>query len=283
MTKMPFSAQHNLAEVRYVIAVAAGKGGVGKSTVAFNLALFFAGQGAKVGLLDADLYGPSLRKMLPEEVFPSQDPEKKDRIIPAESRGIKMMSMAYFLNEGDPAPVRAPIANGMIKKFIHFVAWKDLDYLIIDFPPGTGDIQLTLIQEGAMSGAVIVTTPQEIALLDVAKAVAMFRQMQVPLIGVLENMSYYPLEEGVRLYPFGQGGGERFAKENGIYFLGSVPIDPQVSLACDQGASIFDKQPQGIAAESFASAARKVSEQLASFEALEKGNVKKFDLYTELQ
>lgn len=274
---MAISTSHNLEKVRHVIAIAAGKGGVGKSTTALNLALYLSAKGAKVGLMDADLYGPSLRKMLPEEVLCSEHPEFKEKIVPATSRGIKIISMAYFLKEGDPASVRAPIANGIIKQFIHHVEWKELDYLIIDFPPGTGDIQLTLIQEGAISGALIVTTPQEIALLDVEKAVAMFTQMQVPLIGVLENMSYFIEKEGGRQYPFGQGGGERFARENGIYFLGSIPIDPAISSCCDKGESLFLKEPGGLAALAFASAAEKVAEQLDAFHKLEESQLKNFD------
>jgi ATP-binding protein involved in chromosome partitioning len=275
---MASSARHNLAQVRHVIAVAAGKGGVGKSTVALNLALCLSGQGKQVGLLDADLYGPSLRKMLPEEIFPSQHPEEKGRIIPALSRGIKLVSMAFFLNEGDPASVRAPIANGIIKQFIHLVDWGNLDYLIIDFPPGTGDIQLTIIQEATLSGAILVTTPQEIALLDVAKAAAMFGQMQVPLIGLIENMSYYVAREQVRCYPFGQGGGERFANENGIYFLGSIPIDPEISRCCDKGESIFVAAPLNPAAIDFFSVTDKVKEQLDSLRKLGEDHLKNFDL-----
>jgi ATP-binding protein involved in chromosome partitioning len=269
---------HNLAQVRHVIAVAAGKGGVGKSTLAFNLALSLAELGASVGVMDADLYGPSLRKMLPEDVPPTQNPEVHERLIPGVSRGIKLISMAYFLQEGDPASVRAPIANGIIKQFIHLVDWGSLDYLVIDFPPGTGDIQLTLIQEGALSGALIVTTPQEIALLDVAKACAMFSQMQVPVIGMVENMSYFSTPDGAIHYPFGQGGGEKFARENGMYFLGRVPIDPEVSRCCDQGLSIFTESPLSPAAAALKQIAAKTVEQLESFEKLQEGQLKNFDL-----
>lgn len=272
------SSLHNLSAVRHVVAVAAGKGGVGKSTVSLNLALYLVGKGARVGILDADLYGPSLKKMLPEETPPSQHPQNPERIIPAESCGIKWISMAHFLQEDSPASVRAPIANGVIKQFLHLVEWGDLDYLIIDFPPGTGDIQLTLVQEGSLSGAVIVGAPQEIALLDVFKAVAMFRQMQVPLIGLVENMSYYRVDDKTVLHPFGRGGGERFAHENRIYFLGGIPIDPEISRCCDQEASIFAASPGSDAALSFASIAEKVVDQLLSFEKLENSSLKNFDL-----
>jgi ATP-binding protein involved in chromosome partitioning len=244
---------------------------VGKSTVSLNLALYLSGKGAKVGILDADLYGPSLKKMLPEEVLPLQHPDNKERILPAESRGIKLISMAYFLNGDNPASVRAPIANGIIKQFLHLVEWENLDYLIIDFPPGTGDIQLTLIQEGCLSGAVIVTTPQEISLLDVSKAVSMFREMQVPVIGLVENMSFYPVDEKTVLYPFGKEGGERFAKESNTYFLGKIPIDPEISRCCDRGESIFALSPRGAAALSFASIAEKIADQLDSYQTLSVG------------
>lgn len=275
---MSTSSQHNLSGVRHIVAVAAGKGGVGKSTVAFNLALYLSTKGAKVGVLDADLYGPSLKKMLSTDVLPRQHLNIQERIIPAESQGIKLISMAYFIDEDNPASVRAPIANGIIKQFLHLVEWGSLDYLIIDFPPGTGDIQLTLIQEGTLSGAVIVTTPQEIALLDVSKAVAMFKEMQVPLIGLVENMSYYKIDGETLLYPFGQGGGERFANENKIYFLGSIPLDQEISSCCDKGESIFAVSPSSGASLSFASVAEKVADQLDSFEKLTQTHLKNFDI-----
>lgn len=270
-----------LSGISHIIAVAAGKGGVGKSTISLNLALYLSSKGEKVGLMDADLYGPSLRKMLPEEILPSQHSDGGERINPALSCGIKFISMSHFQPEGDPASVRAPIANGIIKQFIHLVEWGDLDYLIIDFPPGTGDIQLTLIQEGSLSGAVLVTTPQEIALLDVAKAAAMFNHMQVPLIGLVENMSYYETGGGGRAYPFGQGGGEKFAGANGIYFLGSIPVEPEISRCCDNGESIFATSPENLAAISFASIAEKVREQMMSFSKLGEGHLKNFDLQWE--
>ncbi len=277
---MSCSNQNNLAHVRHVIAVAAGKGGVGKSMIAVNLAHYFSSKGLKVGLMDADLYGPSSKKMLPEESLPLQHSEIKERIIPAVSHGIKLISMAYFLGENDPASVRAPIANGIIKQFIHLVDWDELDYLIIDFPPGTGDIQLTLIQEGSLSGAVIVTTPQEIALLDVAKACAMFTQMQVPIIGLVENMSYFVANDQLRYYPLGQGGGERFAGFHGIYFLGNVPLDPIICRCCDEGKSIFKVESDLIPGSSLSYIAENVREQLESFEALQQGHLKHFDLQT---
>lgn len=276
MTHLP---PHNLARVRNIIAVAAGKGGVGKSMLSLNLALYFQKEGAKVGLMDADLYGPSLRKMLPEKIAPSQHLQVQERIIPAQCDGIKLISMAYFLREEeDPASVRAPIANGIIKQFIHLVDWGELDFLIIDFPPGTGDIQLTLLQEGALSGAILVTTPQEIALLDVAKAASMFRQGQIPLIGVVENMSYFLSVDGEKVYPFGQGGGARFALQNGLLFLGQVPLEETISRCCDQGKSLFDEAAGSLAVECLEGIAKLVQEQMEALEKIGSSHLKNFDL-----
>jgi ATP-binding protein involved in chromosome partitioning len=201
--------------------------------------------------------------MLPEEIPSMQHTQSQERIIPAESHFIKLISMAYFLHPEDPATVRAPIANGIIKQFVHLVDWGELDFFFIDFPPGTGDIQLTLIQEASISGAVIITTPQEVALLDVARSVSMFRQMQVPLIGVVENMSYYQTGKGEVVYPFGQGGGERFAQENELFFLGKIPIDPAISRCCDEGKSLFKEKSSATVA--IASIGEKVQEQLEAF------------------
>lgn len=218
-----------------VIAIAAGKGGVGKSTVTVNLALALKALGMRVGVLDSDIYGPSMRKMLPEDTMPSQ---QGDRIIPAFCQGIKMISMAYFRKENEAAAVRAPIANGLITQFVHKVEWGDLDFLLIDFPPGTGDVQLTLSQQANLTGALMVTTPQEVALLDVRKAMHLFEQVKVPIIGIVENMSYY-LNDGVPLYLFGKGGGERLACESRVPFLGTIPIDPAISRCGDEGSSLL--------------------------------------------
>lgn len=226
-----------LAKIKNIIAIAAGKGGVGKSTLTVNLALALKTAGYSVGVLDADVYGPSIRKMLPEDRPPGQ---KGEMLIPAVCHGIYMMSMAYFRREEEPTAVRAPIANGLIMQFIKNVDWGDLDYLLIDFPPGTGDAQLTLSQQANLSGAIMVTTPQEIALMDVRKAANLFMQVKVPIIGVVENMSYYCHPgDGQKVFIFGQGGGERLALELGVPFLGTVPIDPEICRAGDVGLSLF--------------------------------------------
>lgn len=247
-----------------IIAVAAGKGGVGKSTVSVNLALALQKKGYSVGLLDADLYGPSVRKMLPEETLPVQ---KEEWLIPAMAKGIKTMSMAYFRNEGEATVVRAPVANGLVQQFIKQTAWGTLDYLIIDFPPGTGDIQLSICQKAQIAGTLIVTTPQEISLIDVRKTLQMFQQLKVPIIGVVENMSYFKqFPDSEPLYLFGRGGGETLAIEYGFPFLGQLPIDPSISLLCDKGVSLFDFDPdlQREITKNYLSVASKLEEKLTA-------------------
>lgn len=226
-----------LSQIKHVIAIAAGKGGVGKSTITTNLALALQQMGHSVGVMDTDIYGPSIRKMLPEDHLPKQQGQI---IIPAVSKGIQMISMAYFMKNGEASVVRAPIANGIITQFTQNVAWGALDYLLIDFPPGTGDIQLTLSQQANLRGAIMVTTPQEVAVMDVRKAMHMFEQVKVPIIGVIENMSFYKHPQmSENIYLFGKGGGQRLALESGVPFLGSVPIDPFICQCGDNGHSIF--------------------------------------------
>lgn len=226
--------------IQSIIGIAAGKGGVGKSCVTINLALALKNLGFKVGVMDTDIYGPSTRRMLPEDQMPIQN---NDRITPAVSRGIKLISMAYFRRDDVAAVVRAPIANGIIQQFIKNVDWGELDYLLIDFPPGTGDIQLTLAQNAKLTGAIMVTTPQEVALMDVRKAMHLFYQVKVPIIGVVENMSYYQLPQtSHRVYPFGQGGGSRLAEESGFSLLGEIPVNSEISRCGDAGLSIFEEK-----------------------------------------
>jgi ATP-binding protein involved in chromosome partitioning len=233
----------NRPKASHVVAIAAGKGGVGKSSVTVNLAIALKRAGYAVGVLDTDIYGPSIRRMLPEEQMPRQNGEI---IIPAICRGgIRMISMAYFRKENEAAAVRAPIANGVITQFLKNVDWGHLDFLLLDFPPGTGDIQLTLSQHANLSGAVVVTTPQEVALMDVRKAVNLFEQVQIPIIGVIENMSYYKHPTtNETIYLFGKGGGERLSSEIGAPFLGQIPIDPEICRCGDEGGSLFDNQAE---------------------------------------
>jgi ATP-binding protein involved in chromosome partitioning len=228
------------SKIHRTIAVAAGKGGVGKSTVAVNVAQALHAQGFRVGLLDTDIYGPSVRKMLPEDRMPQQ---KGETIIPALCRGIRMLSIAYFRNEFEAIAVRAPIANGIISQFMKDIEWGELDYLIIDFPPGTGDIQLTLSQQANLTAALLVTTPQDVALMDVRKAAHLFYQVKVPIVGIVENMSFYTDDAGKQIPLFGEGGGKRLAEELGVPLLGQIPIHPVISRNSDAGESLFPHTP----------------------------------------
>ncbi len=250
------------SQIKHTIAVASGKGGVGKSTVAVNLALSLKNKGYTVGLMDTDVYGPSVRKMLPEDRMPVQ---KGDRIQPALSHGMRTISMAYFRQEHEAAVVRAPIANGIITQFISQVDWGNLDFLIVDFPPGTGDIQLTLSQQACIFGAVMVTTPQEIAVMDVKKSMDLFNQVQIPVLGVVENMSgFVPEGSSEPVFPFGKGGGERLARETGVPFLGRIPIDPLLCQKSDTGESIFSSPSP--ATDAFLSLADKVLSEVGLLE-----------------
>lgn len=229
-----------IQKIHRTIAIAAGKGGVGKSTVAVNLAQALQIKGYRVGLLDTDIYGPSIRKMLPEDRMPTQ---QDGRITPALCRGIRMMSISYFRKEHEASAVRAPIANSIITQFMQEVEWGTLDYLIIDFPPGTGDIQLTLSQQANLTASLLVTTPQDVALMDVRKAAHLFHQVQVPVVGIVENMSYYQQPNGEKIALFGEGGGKRLAEEIGVPLLAQIPIESEISRASDRGESLFPDSP----------------------------------------
>jgi ATP-binding protein involved in chromosome partitioning len=246
----------SLSSVKTVLAVAAGKGGVGKSSVAVNLALALKGRGYKVGLLDADVYGPSLEQMLPKGMEPVENLEDPSKLMPGLSLGISFISVAHFNRQA--SIVRAPIANQIIAQFLETVQWGELDFLIVDFPPGTGDIQLTLMQKGKISAAVMVTTPQIVSIIDVRKALQLFLKMKIPVLGVIENMSYF-MQAGEKFTPFGSGGGALLANEFGIDLLGQIPIDPAISAAGDLGESLFEKG--GASIEAFQSIATKVLEK----------------------
>lgn len=229
--------EEKISTPKQIIAIAAGKGGVGKSTVTVNLALALKEQGYSVGILDADVYGPSIRQMLPEEQMPLQN---GDRMMPAHSKGISLISMAYFRDASQSASVRAPIANNVVTQFLKNVEWGGLDFLLIDFPPGTGDIQLTIAQQASLTGAIMVTTPQEVSLLDVRKAMGLFAQVNVPVLGIVENMSF-ALHQGEKVFIFGQGGGLKLATECGAPLLAEIPIDPELCIACDEGKSLSNQ------------------------------------------
>ena len=266
----------SFSKIRHVIGVAAGKGGVGKSTVTANLALALKKKGYRVGILDADIYGPSIRKMLPEDRLPGR---YGDRLVPALCSGLSVISMAYFRPDTEAAAVRAPIANGLISQFIDQIEWGPLDYLLIDFPPGTGDIQLTLSQRANLSGALLVTTPQELALLDVRKAVNLFDRVQVPVVGVVENMSgYWHPGTAERIDIFGRGGGERLARECGVPFLGELPLDPKLCQSGDQGVSIFIENPQSAISEAFIALASSVEKHIEALQKERAGALGQFEM-----
>lgn len=236
--------------VRHVIAVASGKGGVGKSTVAANLALALAADGSKVGILDCDLYGPSLALMFGATEKPLAD--DNNNILPIEREGIKLMSMGLLIDDGSPAVLRGPMVTRYTQQFLRQVAWAPLDYLILDLPPGTGDIQLTIVQTVALSGAVIVTTPQEVALIDARKAASMFLKTNVPILGLVENMSYFLCPgDGKRYDIFGEGGGRREAARLKTALLAEIPIEIAVRESGDTGRPVVKADPSGKAAGEF--------------------------------
>ncbi len=248
--------------VTHVVAVASGKGGVGKSTVAANLAVALRQAGASVGLCDVDLYGPSIALM-----FGSREPAtatEDERIIPIEAHGIKLMSMAFLLSSDEsPAIMRGPMVTKYTQQFLRRVAWGTLDYLILDLPPGTGDIQLTIVQTVALSGALIVTTPQEVALIDARKAASMFAKTNVPVLGIIENMSYFLCPSDQKRYDiFGNGGGRREAARLHVPLLGEIPIDISTREAGDRGRPIVAAEPDGAVGRAFADIAERLSRTL---------------------
>jgi len=246
--------------VKHVIAVSSGKGGVGKSTVAANLACAMAQKGLEVGLLDADLYGPNIPMMMGS----TDGPEQKDgKILPAQSHGVKLISMAFLVPEEAPLIWRGPMVHQYLQAFFRDVLWGDLDVLLIDLPPGTGDVQLSLSQMVPLAGAITVTTPQEVALYDVRKGMAMFQKVNVPLLGIVENMSYFVCGHcNERTEIFSHGGGERAAEKLGVPFLGRIPIDPAIRDGGDSGRPIVVADPGSPQAEAFRTIAQKVIDGL---------------------
>lgn len=248
--------------VKHVIAVASGKGGVGKSTVAANLAAAFARLGWRTGLCDCDIYGPSIALMFGVSERPLMD--DNDRILPIEREGLRLMSMGMLLDDGAPAVLRGPMVSRTTQQFLRQVAWAPLDVLVLDLPPGTGDIQLTVVQTVALSGAVIVTTPQEVALIDARKAIAMFHKTNVPVLGILENMSWFECPSTGQRFPiFGEGGARREAARLGVELLGEVPLQTSVRESGDRGRPILLEEPDSPAARVFREAAQKIARHLA--------------------
>jgi len=248
--------------VRNIVAVGAGKGGVGKSTTAVNLALALAAKGARVGLMDADVYGPNIPQMLGITAQPEATEQK--RILPPEGHGIRVISMGMLVPPDQAVIWRGPMLHGAVQQFMREVEWGELDYLVVGLPPGTGDIALSMAQSVPMAGAVVVTTPQGVSVSDVRKAVGMFRQLNIPVLGVIENMSDFACPHcGQHTEIFGNGGGRRMAEDMGIPFLGAVPIDTRVREGGDEGRPIVVAAPESAAGAAFIELAGKVAAQIS--------------------
>jgi ATP-binding protein involved in chromosome partitioning len=247
--------------VKNVLAVSSGKGGVGKSTVAVNLACALERTGARVGVLDADVYGPNVPLMLGVKGQPSVIDK---RIVPFERHGLQIMSMALLVADDQPVIWRGPMLHSAVRQFLFDVAWRDLDYLFVDLPPGTGDAQLSLSQQAHLMGAVIVTTPQDVSVLDVKKAIRMFQTVNVPILGVVENMAWFtPPGQTERYHLFGQGGGERIEREFGVPLLGQVPIEIAVREGGDHGEPIVLSAPESASAKALVAIAGKLAQRVS--------------------
>jgi ATP-binding protein involved in chromosome partitioning len=254
--------------IRNAIAVASGKGGVGKSTVAVNIAVVLAQSGARVGLLDADIYGPNVPTMMGVDHLPAMD---GDKLVPAEAYGVKMMSIGFLVKPDQPLIWRGPMLHSAIRQFLADVAWGELDYLVIDLPPGTGDAALSLAQSLPLSGGVIVTLPQQVSLDDARRSLEMFRQLEVNVFGVVENMSYLELPDGTRMDIFGTGGGERLAKEAGVPFIGAIPMDPAVRTGGDSGNPVVVAVPNSPVAKALHHIAEDIAAKI-SVSAMQQSN-----------
>ncbi len=246
--------------IRNAVAVGSGKGGVGKTTLAVNLAAALARSGARVGLLDADIYGPNVPTMMGVDRLP---PPRDGKMSPAEAFGVKLVSIAFLVKPGQPLIWRGPMLHTAIRQFIADVQWGELDYLIVDLPPGTGDAPLSLSQSMPLTGAVIVTMPQKVSLEDAGRALEMFRTMKVPILGVVENMSILKLPDGQELDLFGSGGGQRLATEAQVPFLGSVPIDARVRKGGDQGMPVVISAPDSEVGRALISIAEQVAARIS--------------------
>jgi ATP-binding protein involved in chromosome partitioning len=250
------------ANIKNIIAVASGKGGVGKSTTAVNIALALIAEGAKVGILDADIYGPSIPTMLGLSGYPDSVDNKT--MIPKMAYGLQSMSIGYLINADQPLIWRGPMATNMLQQLLRDTNWVDIDYLIIDLPPGTGDIQLTLAQQIPVSGAIIVTTPQDIALIDAQRGLSMFEKVNVPVLGVIENMGMHICSEcGHTEAIFGEGGGIAMSKKNKVELLGSLPLDIVIRQNADSGKPSLVAEPSGNISEIYKEIARKATANLA--------------------
>ncbi len=255
--------------VRTAIAIASGKGGVGKSTVAVNVAVALAQSGARVGLLDADIYGPNIPTMMGLSKLP---PPRENKLVPGEAYGVQVMSIGFLVKAGQPLMWRGPMLHSAIRQFLTDVLWDELDYLIIDLPPGTGDAQLSISQSLPLTGSVIVTLPQKVSVEDATRGLEMFRELNVPILGVVENMSFLELADGTKMDIFGSGGGELMAEAADVAFLGSIPMDPTVRQGGDSGKPVVLSHPDSNVAKALLS----MSEELAakiSIQALKEENL----------
>ncbi|HET6613712.1 MAG TPA: iron-sulfur cluster carrier protein ApbC [Kofleriaceae bacterium] len=259
----PPSDKALLGGVRNIIAVAAGKGGVGKSTVATNMALALRRHGARVGLLDTDVFGPSIPQMLGPAERPPQTTDNQ-KIIPGVHHGLKVISVGFFVDKEEAVVWRGPMVHRLLQQFLADVDWGELDYLVCDLPPGTGDVQLSLSQLIPLSGAVMVTTPQEVSIIDVVKGISMFKKVEIPVLGVIENMAYYSCPAcGHHDEIFSRGGGKRLASEIGVPFLGEIPLDARIRFGGDSGIPIIEAAPDSEHAQSFLDIASKVALDIA--------------------
>jgi ATP-binding protein involved in chromosome partitioning len=246
--------------IRNAVAIASGKGGVGKSTVAVNIAVTLAKSGARVGLLDADIYGPNIPTMMGVEYLP---PATEEKLIPAEAYGVKIMSIGFLVKPNQPLIWRGPMLHSAIRQFLTDVEWGELDYLIIDLPPGTGDAALSLAQSLPLSGGVIVTLPQQVSLDDARRGLEMFRQLDIHIFGVVENMSYLELPDGTKMDVFGTGGGQRLANESGVPFIGAIPMDPAVRAGGDRGIPVVISDPDSAVAKALTAIAEDVAAKIS--------------------
>ena len=253
--------QDLIPQVKNTIAVSSGKGGVGKSTVSATLAVALMQAGAKVGLLDADIYGPNIPMIMGVNKPPEQ---RNDKLMPAESHGVQLMSMGFLVNEEEPIIWRGPMIHGAIQQFLRDVVWGELDYLIVDLPPGTGDAQLSIVQLVPLTGAVIVTTPQAVSLHDSKKGLAMFQRVHVPLLGIIENMSYFICPHcNERTEIFSHGGGKKAAEKLGVPFLGEIPIDTAIREGGDKGTPILISHPNSPVSDAYRKIAGSVAAQIS--------------------
>lgn len=243
-------------QIKNIIAVASGKGGVGKSTVAVNLAIALANTGAKVGIMDADIYGPNVPTMMGVNQLPNP---RNNKMVPAENYKVKIISIGFLVKQGQPLIWRGPLLNSTIRQFLTDVEWGELDYLVVDLPPGTGDVQLSLAQHIPVTCGVIVTMPQRVSLEDASRGIEMFRKLEIPVAGVVENMGSMLLPDGTSLDVFGEGGGEAMANAYGLTFLGRIPLDPQIRIKGDTGQPIVISQPDSKPAQIFNSMACEIA------------------------